>query len=130
VLKIAMEIIFVLVVEFVVKLIRMAPHTRLQKIQLSPTMDGIVLVMVNGLMHGATKEPIASMLDQVLVGLYYLFFRKVNNLTISFSNLPHLPKKVGGVFLSIFLFMGFPFQTNKKFGKKNPTNLLGKVGKV
>jgi hypothetical protein len=66
VLKIAMGIIFVLVVEFVVILIRMAPHTRLQKIQLSPTMDGIVLVMVNGLMHGATKEPIASMLeDQV-----------------------------------------------------------------
>jgi hypothetical protein len=54
----------------------------------------------------------------------------VNNLTISFSNLPHLPKMVGGVFLSIFLFKGFPFQTNKKFGKKNPTNLLGKVGKV
>jgi hypothetical protein len=29
-------------------------------------MDGIVLVMVDGLMHGATNEPIASMLeDQV-----------------------------------------------------------------
>ncbi len=66
-LKIAMGIIFVLVVEFVVILIRMAPHTRLWKIQLSPTMDGIVLVMVDGLiMHGATNEPITSMLeDQV-----------------------------------------------------------------
>ncbi len=47
----------------VVKLIRMAPHTRLQNIQFPPTMDGIVLVMVDGLRHGATNEPIASMLE-------------------------------------------------------------------
>jgi hypothetical protein len=44
----------------------MAPHTRLQKIELPPTMDGIVFEMIDGLMHGATNEPIVSMLeDQV-----------------------------------------------------------------
>jgi hypothetical protein len=31
----------------VVKLIRTAPHTRLEKTQLPPTMDGILLVMVD-----------------------------------------------------------------------------------
>jgi len=66
VLKIAMGIIFVLVVEFVVKLIRMALHTRLQKIQLPPIMDEIILMTIDGLRHGATNEPIAFMLkDQV-----------------------------------------------------------------
>ncbi len=44
----------------------MAPHTRLENTQPPPTMDGIVLVMVDGLVHGATNEPMASMLkDQV-----------------------------------------------------------------
>jgi hypothetical protein len=48
------------------KLIIMAPHIRLEKIQPPPTMDGIVLVIVDGLVHGATNEPMASMLkDQV-----------------------------------------------------------------
>jgi len=48
------------------KLIRMALHKRLEKIQPPPTMDGIVLVIDDGLMHGATNEPMASMLeDQV-----------------------------------------------------------------
>jgi hypothetical protein len=50
----------------VVKYIRMAPHTRLEKTQPPPTMDGIVLVMVDGPVHSATNEPMASMLkDQV-----------------------------------------------------------------
>ncbi len=50
----------------VIKLIRMAPHTRLENIQPPPTMDGIVLVTIYGPMHGATNEPMASMLkDQV-----------------------------------------------------------------
>ncbi len=50
----------------VIKLIRMAPHTRLKKTQSSPTMDMIVLVTVDGLTHAATNEPMASMLkDQV-----------------------------------------------------------------
>jgi hypothetical protein len=48
------------------KLIKMAPHIRLEKIQPPPTIDGIVLVIVDGLVHGATNEPMASMLkDQV-----------------------------------------------------------------
>jgi hypothetical protein len=48
------------------KLIRMALHKRLENIQPPPTMDGIVLVIVDGLMHGATNEPMTSMLeDQV-----------------------------------------------------------------
>jgi hypothetical protein len=46
----------------VVKLIRMAPHTKLEKTQPSPTMDGIVLVTVDGLVHDATNEPMAYML--------------------------------------------------------------------
>ncbi len=41
-------------------------HTRLEKIQPPPTMDGIVLVMVDGLVHGATNEPMASMLENQL----------------------------------------------------------------
>ncbi len=50
----------------VVKFIKMAPHTRLENTQPPPTMDGIVLVMVDGLVHGATNEPMAFMLkDQV-----------------------------------------------------------------
>jgi len=33
-------------------------------------MDGIILVMVDGLMHGATNEPMASMLeDQVEISV-------------------------------------------------------------
>jgi len=52
----------------VVKLIRMAPHTRLEKIQPLPTMDGIVLVTIDGLMHCAANGPMAFVLeDQVLV---------------------------------------------------------------
>jgi hypothetical protein len=44
----------------------MALHTRLEKAQPPPTMDGIVLVMIDGLVHGPTNEPKASMLkDQV-----------------------------------------------------------------
>jgi hypothetical protein len=50
----------------VIKLIRMAPYTRLENIQPQPTMDGIVLVTIYGPMHGATNEAMASMLeDQV-----------------------------------------------------------------
>jgi len=50
----------------VIKLIRMALHTRLENIQPPPTMDGIVLVTIYGPMHGATNEPMASKLeDQV-----------------------------------------------------------------
>jgi len=50
----------------VVKLIRITLHRRLEKTWPSPTMDGIVLVMVDGLMHGAKNEPTVSMLeDQV-----------------------------------------------------------------
>ncbi len=50
----------------VVKLIRITLHTRLEKTWPSPTMDEIVLVMVDGLMHGAKNEPTVSMLeDQV-----------------------------------------------------------------
>jgi hypothetical protein len=44
----------------------MAPHTRLKKSQPTPTMDGIVLVTIDGLMYCATSEPMASLLkDQV-----------------------------------------------------------------
>ncbi len=50
----------------VIKLIRMAPHTRLENIPPPLTMDGMVLVTIYGPMHGATNEPMASMLeDQV-----------------------------------------------------------------
>jgi hypothetical protein len=50
----------------VIKLIEMAPNTRLEKTQLPPTMDGTVLMMVDELVHGATNELVASMLeDQV-----------------------------------------------------------------
>jgi hypothetical protein len=47
----------------VVKLIRMARHTRLEKIQPPPTMDGIILVTLDGLMHCATNGPMAFMLE-------------------------------------------------------------------
>jgi hypothetical protein len=40
----------------------MALHKRLEKIQPPPTTNGIVLVIVDGLMHGATNEPMTSML--------------------------------------------------------------------
>ncbi len=40
----------------------MAVHTRLEKTKPLPTMDGIVLVAVDELVHGATNEPKASML--------------------------------------------------------------------
>ncbi len=44
----------------------MAPHTRLEKIQHPPPMDGIILLTVDGLMHCATNGPMAYMLkDQV-----------------------------------------------------------------
>ncbi len=50
----------------VVKLIRITLHTRLEKTWPSPTMDEIVMVMVDGLMHDAKNEPMVSMLeDQV-----------------------------------------------------------------
>ncbi len=49
-----------------IKLIKMAPHTRLEKTQPPPTVDGIVLVTIDGLVHVATNEPMTSMLeDQV-----------------------------------------------------------------
>ncbi len=41
----------------VVKLIKITLHTRLKKIQLPPTMDRIILVIVDGLVRGATNEP-------------------------------------------------------------------------
>ncbi len=41
-------------------------HTRLEKTQSPPTMDGIILVMVEGLVHGPTNEPMASMLENQL----------------------------------------------------------------
>jgi len=44
----------------------MMPHTRLEKTQSPPTMDGIVLVMVDGLVHGAPNEPMAYMLQNQL----------------------------------------------------------------
>jgi hypothetical protein len=47
----------------VVKLIKITPHTRLEKTQPPSTMDGIVLVMVDGLLHGAKNEPMVSMLE-------------------------------------------------------------------
>ncbi len=44
----------------------MALHTRLENTQPPPSMDGIVLVTVDGLMHGATNKSMTSMLeDQV-----------------------------------------------------------------
>lgn len=50
----------------IVKLIKMTSHTRLEKIQPLPIMDGMVLVTIHGLMHGATNEQMASMLkDQI-----------------------------------------------------------------
>jgi len=39
----------------------MALHTRLENIQPPPGMDGIVLVMIDGLVHGATNESITFM---------------------------------------------------------------------
>jgi hypothetical protein len=50
----------------VIKLIKMAPHTMLENIQLPPTMHGIVFLTIYGPMHGATNEPMAFMLkDQI-----------------------------------------------------------------
>jgi hypothetical protein len=50
----------------VIKLIKMTPNTRLEKTQPPPIMDGMVLVTVDGLVHGATNQLVASMLeDQV-----------------------------------------------------------------
>jgi hypothetical protein len=44
----------------------MASHTRFEMIQPPPTMDGIVLVTIDGLMYCVTNEPMASSLkDQV-----------------------------------------------------------------
>ncbi len=60
------------------KLIKMTFHKRLEKIQPPPTIDGIILVIVDRLMHGATNEPMASMLkDQVesSVGSWKKLFR-------------------------------------------------------
>jgi hypothetical protein len=59
----ALFLLWLLNLLVVAKLIRMAPHTRLQKIQPPPTMDGIVLVMVDGLMHCATHGQMAFMLE-------------------------------------------------------------------
>jgi hypothetical protein len=42
------------------KLIRVALHKRLEKIQPPPTMDGIILVMVDALMHDATNDQVES----------------------------------------------------------------------
>ncbi len=62
----ALFLLWLLNLFIVVQLIRMAPHTRLEVIQPPPTMDGTVLVIVDGLMHCATNGPMASMLkDQV-----------------------------------------------------------------
>jgi hypothetical protein len=44
----------------------MAPHTRLENIQPPPTMDGIILVTINGLMYDATNEPMAFMLEDLV----------------------------------------------------------------
>jgi len=50
----------------IVKLIEMAPHTRLENAQPLPTMDGLVLVTIDGLMRGATNEQMVFMLkDQI-----------------------------------------------------------------
>ncbi len=44
----------------------MAPYTRLEKTQPLPTMDGMVLVTIDGLMHGATNKQMVFMLkDQI-----------------------------------------------------------------
>ncbi len=44
----------------------MALHTRLEKTWPLPIMDGMVSMIVDGLMHGATNEQMASMLkDQI-----------------------------------------------------------------
>jgi hypothetical protein len=49
-----------------IKLIKMALHIRLEKIQPPLIVDGIVLVTIDGLVHVATNEPMASMIeDQV-----------------------------------------------------------------
>ncbi len=66
----------------IVKLIKMAPHTRLEKTQPLSTMDGMVLVTVHGLMHGATNEQTMSMLEDQIesnVGSW----KKSSNLNIN-----------------------------------------------
>jgi len=45
----------------VVKSIKTTPHIMLKKTQPSPTMDRIILVIVDGLMRGATNEPTTSL---------------------------------------------------------------------
>jgi hypothetical protein len=45
----------------VVKSIKITPHTSLKKTQPPPTMDRIILVIVDGLVHGATNEPMKSL---------------------------------------------------------------------
>ncbi len=45
----------------VVKSVKITPHTRLKKTQPPPTMDRIILVIVDGLMRGATHEPTISL---------------------------------------------------------------------
>jgi hypothetical protein len=47
----------------------MVLHTRLENIQPPPSMDGIVLVMIDGLVHGATNESMTFVLkDQIESG--------------------------------------------------------------
>ncbi len=45
----------------VVKSIKITPHTRLKRIQPPPTMDRIILVIVDGLVRGATNEAMTSL---------------------------------------------------------------------
>jgi hypothetical protein len=45
----------------VVKSRKVTPHTRLKKTQPPPIMDRIILVIVDGLVHGATNELMTSL---------------------------------------------------------------------
>jgi hypothetical protein len=53
----------------VVKLIKITPHTRLKRTQPPPTMDRIILVIVDGLVRGATNEPMTSLSKDQLESL-------------------------------------------------------------
>ncbi len=82
-------------------------------------MDGIILVTVDGLMHDATNEPMAFMLEdlvEIIVSSWKKLFQSkqlqlqlqliipfVIYFIFIFSDFPHLPKRGGGGFFFFFL---------------------------
>ncbi len=122
----------------VVKSIKITLHTRLKRTQPPRSMDRIILVIVDRLVHGATNEPMTSLskdqLESNIVRSWEELFQskhykwailfaplKVINLTIFFLDLHHLSKKVSGFFFKFFgaipncLGFLFYFEINNTF---------------